>query len=484
MKRILFISDSLAADVHPRGIFTFSTNLLKILHSAGYDIFILTERVNRYSISARIQRRTSLSKSAVVSPAAVSHFHHYSGFRRPRLMRLIEHVPLVGGGSVRTIERLWFSVTRHRAHRPDIIIIDPTIVDFLPFKSKFAQNLKGLAVVANIYQRSRMLSLFGKAGPKISAQDFDIVIVDTPLNIRVVENEKVVQVIHDLIPLTDPTYSGRFRDQFATTFPYMLKHYQNVLFVSHYTGRKFAETFPRVKARSLVYYPRVDQPVLAACHAAQSGVLCRPAVAQPDQDNGVVGAMNTGVDNELVPSPGVAQVGARFALLIVSNEPRKNIANALEAAILFPDDLDLVVIGQVDLGRYGSLVAAANRAKKGRIRSLGYVSATEKSILLRTALCVIVPSFSEGFGLPIAEAFAHDTAVACADNPLFREVAGEHAEYFDPYSPISIAHATAVAAGKSRLNGALASFGERYSIGYGKDELVKFMEQVGSKAQP
>ena len=54
---------------------------------------------------------------------------------------------------------------------------------------------------------------------------------------------------------------------------------------------------------------------------------------------------------------------------------------------------------------------------------------------------LIMASFAEGFGLPIIEAFQRGANVACSDIPVFREIAGEHASYFDPHDSDSLADA-------------------------------------------
>jgi glycosyltransferase involved in cell wall biosynthesis len=61
----------------------------------------------------------------------------------------------------------------------------------------------------------------------------------------------------------------------------------------------------------------------------------------------------------------------------------------------------------------------------------GYVEKSELVGLYRRALCVVVPSRFEGFGLPVLEAMACGTPVVAADEPALREVGGDAAIYAD-----------------------------------------------------
>ena len=45
--------------------------------------------------------------------------------------------------------------------------------------------------------------------------------------------------------------------------------------------------------------------------------------------------------------------------------------------------------------------------------------------------CLIAASYGEGFGLPLIEAAQHNVPIIARDIPVFREVAGGHAFYFD-----------------------------------------------------
>ena len=71
--------------------------------------------------------------------------------------------------------------------------------------------------------------------------------------------------------------------------------------------------------------------------------------------------------------------------------------------------------------------------------ALGWVPDAELPALVAGARALVLPSFAEGFGLPVIEAQAAGTPVACSDIPALREAAGDAAVFFDPNDIASIA---------------------------------------------
>jgi glycosyltransferase involved in cell wall biosynthesis len=71
-------------------------------------------------------------------------------------------------------------------------------------------------------------------------------------------------------------------------------------------------------------------------------------------------------------------------------------------------------------------------ALRGHVVELGIVPDTKLTALLRGARALLMPSFAEGFGLPVAEALVHGTPVLCSDLPALREAGGLVPEYLDP----------------------------------------------------
>jgi glycosyltransferase involved in cell wall biosynthesis len=71
-------------------------------------------------------------------------------------------------------------------------------------------------------------------------------------------------------------------------------------------------------------------------------------------------------------------------------------------------------------------------ALRDHVVELGAVSDTRLTALLRSARALLMPSFAEGFGLPVAEALSQGTPVICSDLPAMREVGQGVPDYLDP----------------------------------------------------
>ena len=60
-------------------------------------------------------------------------------------------------------------------------------------------------------------------------------------------------------------------------------------------------------------------------------------------------------------------------------------------------------------------------------------------VLYNFATAFVFPSLNEGFGLPLLEAMACGTPIVASGTPVFREVAGDAALYFDPHDSAALA---------------------------------------------
>lgn len=115
-----------------------------------------------------------------------------------------------------------------------------------------------------------------------------------------------------------------------------------------------------------------------------------------------------------------------FILTVGTLDPRRGLT-PLIAGMGQPGapDLPLLVLGPDTWGDL-SLAAVADEAglAEGRVRALGYLSDADLAVVLARAAVFVYPSLSEGFGLPLIEAFTFGTPVVHSDDPALVEVAG------------------------------------------------------------
>lgn len=93
----------------------------------------------------------------------------------------------------------------------------------------------------------------------------------------------------------------------------------------------------------------------------------------------------------------------------------------------------LIVIGQRGWeAEHAHAMLDRNALLRGHVRELGHATDEEVARLIAGARALLMPSFAEGFGLPVVEAMQLGTPVICSDLPAFREIAGDIPVYLDP----------------------------------------------------
>jgi len=124
----------------------------------------------------------------------------------------------------------------------------------------------------------------------------------------------------------------------------------------------------------------------------------------------------------------------KFILSVGSIEPRKNLKNLLKAYNLLDNDIKkdykLVLVGFK--GWQNTEIKEIINANRQNIYYLGFISDIELAKVYNLASLFLFPSFYEGFGLPILEAFACETPVVCSNTTSLPEVAGDAALYCNP----------------------------------------------------
>ena len=149
-----------------------------------------------------------------------------------------------------------------------------------------------------------------------------------------------------------------------------------------------------------------------------------------------------------------------FVLALGSRAPHKNLRLIMDIAPkLGQDGIDVIVVG-------GSAKIYSDDALTGgeNVLFTGRIDDNDLAFLLEQALCLLFPSWTEGFGLPIVEAMARGCPVISSDRASMPEVCGDAALMAAPDDPATwVRHIESlrrsqhlrwelIAAGRQRVN--------------------------------
>ncbi|EIZ81184.1 glycosyltransferase [Novosphingobium sp. Rr 2-17] len=212
-----------------------------------------------------------------------------------------------------------------------------------------------------------------------------------------------VTTVHDLFYRHVDTLGWRARMTMALCYGTILRGSTRVVAISKGTRDELATTFPSVANRLAVI-------TNDATVAASSGATLPREIPE------------------------------RYVLMVGNATPNKNFAAAVAALSLLQANGSapaLVHVGMDDSSMIANAMAAASPPP--RLIQLKGIDDARLAALYAHAECLIVPSLSEGFCLPIIEAQALGCPVIVSNQSVMPEVGGEGAIYFDPSDPNSLA---------------------------------------------
>ncbi|MGH9457551.1 MAG: glycosyltransferase family 4 protein [Thermoanaerobaculia bacterium] len=203
----------------------------------------------------------------------------------------------------------------------------------------------------------------------------------------------VVVTIHDLIHLHRRPVKPFERIYARRMIARAIRRSRIVTTVSETVAGDIERTFPGARGKIEV---------------VPNGVLTRFVSERQPRDEALVGSLGL-------------EAGA-FFLFVGNDKPHKNLEGLVAAWRL--------ARGAMPTARLA--IAGSEPARfrdEERVSLLGFVDEGLLGVLYRCALAVVLPSWDEGFGLPVAEAMASGTPVICSDIPALREVGGDAPRY-------------------------------------------------------
>jgi glycosyltransferase involved in cell wall biosynthesis len=220
---------------------------------------------------------------------------------------------------------------------------------------------------------------------------------------------KPIFMLHDTIPIDHPEYVSPVAKRVHSNMLDNAARYAHGVIVT-------TEMVRHCIAREIRKRGREDVPIVAArLPVAQD--FCRSQCPDPDLQ------------------------GHRYFIVCGSIEPRKNHALLLHVWRRLTEEYGesapkLVIVG-TPWRQSAPLVYAVCRSTELRrnVMIASGLSTPALQRLIQSAAGLLMPSFIEGFGLPIVEALACGTPVIASDLPAHREAGGLEVTYLDPKSP-------------------------------------------------
>lgn len=218
---------------------------------------------------------------------------------------------------------------------------------------------------------------------------------------------------------------------------------------------------PDVKAVSFVYdllpvdFPEFFRPVEATLHPRRNRNICRFAAGVVVSARDVAarferfaaenGRASIPICVARLPVSPVFEThceappelaGAAYFVVCGTIEPRKNhllLMNVWRELAKSGAPPKLVVVGKRGwLNENVVDMMTRCPALRAHVIEAGGLSTPGLRRLMAGARALLMPSFGEGFGLPVAEALIAGAPVVASDLPVFREVGGHAPDYLDP----------------------------------------------------
>lgn len=208
-----------------------------------------------------------------------------------------------------------------------------------------------------------------------------------------------IVTIHDLMHLTEPEHASVGKRAYARmVLGHAISVSTAVITVSLHTAREIETRFPSASEKLEVIWNGIE-PVFFSARASDSPV----------------------------PAPYVLYCG--------NDKPHKNLDALFEAFSLVMEalpGLKLVLAGVPAASAPSRLLKARAARIEDRLVETGFVPDSELAALMAGAEVFVLPSVTEGFGLPVLEAMAAGAPVACSNRGSLPEVAEGAARFFNP----------------------------------------------------
>jgi len=276
---------------------------------------------------------------------------------------------------------------------------------------------------------------------------------------------KAVVTIHDLIHERYPQqYSAIDVKIYSRKFRYACENADRVIAISEQTKN------------DIMQFYKTPEEKISVCYQS-----CSPAFS------GEISEEKKEKIRKKYKLPG------KFFLYVGSVIERKNLLNVCKAVFLLRKEVDipLVVIGQG--GKYMEKVKDFIRqqhleekiillSEKEEANDIEFITGKDLPAIYRSAVCLLYPSFFEGFGIPVVEALWSRLPVITSNVSCLPEAGGDAAYYVNPNSAEEIAEGMKTVLHDKKLRELMIEKGLAHAIKFSPDKCAARVMEVYNMA--
>ena len=266
---------------------------------------------------------------------------------------------------------------------------------------KFGGGFSGIKVYSKIYSVSEQW--------EIAVKSRNMGLLHVPhFNIPVMYRGKLVVTVHDLIYLRDAKASkSRWGKPYAEfLFRYIGKKAAAILTVSEYTKNDLLNFFPEISPEKVFVTHQAASPLFFPVH--------EPAILDSTRKR--------------------FGFSKPFVLFVGSLKEHKNIPVLIRAVLALRSEkkmeIELVIVGRRD--PKNKELWNKIQENSSSVKYLGELPDADLALLYNLADVFVLPSYREGFGLPVIEAMACGVPVIVSNRASLPEIAGGAGLVFDP----------------------------------------------------
>lgn len=228
-------------------------------------------------------------------------------------------------------------------------------------------------------------------------------------NLPPVKSAKTVASVFDMTPILFPDFHQKKTTQLDKKRLERIKKYADLVITISKNSKKDFLNYS-AKTFTEVIYPGINEVFLNKINKSKSKEILRKYNLDKD-----------------------------YILAVGTIEPRKNIKALVEAFLKMNSSQKLVLVGK--WGWEKSSLMDLIKQHKDRIFVIGFIPDEDLPYIYNNASVFVYPSFYEGFGIPVLEAFNSGVPVIVSKNSSLIEVGEDSVMYIDPNSMQTIINA-------------------------------------------